>query len=253
MAKVNLRSISTLATTPQGSKEGKRFSFLDFFPFSKDTTHAIFIASLPILPVFTRTNQARWSIQLSKKPRRWATRNRKPLDQLQDHQNGNPQNDMEGMSQTFSVLQRRRGECLVNKSRNFFKHKMEASFLTQEDKELLNELHTTGHWSAGTPIFITCDPHIFRAFVLRAKIQSLWLFIFLFLIEERPTRTRGLEQPVGLEGANLMDQQVDIRHVSEALYAFEFKLRNIWSTAAGLVSVRSCSRICAGTGLPICN
>jgi hypothetical protein len=46
-----------------------------------------------------------------------------------------------------------------------------------------------------------------------------------------------------------MDQQVDIRHVSEALYAFEFKLRNIWSTAAGLVSVRSCSRICAGTGL----
>jgi hypothetical protein len=97
----------------------------------------------------------------------------KTLDQPQDHQNGNPQNDMERMSQTFFVLQQRCGKCLVNKSRSFFKHEMEASFLPQEDKELFNELHTSGHRSAGTPILIPCKPHIFRAFVLRAKIQSL--------------------------------------------------------------------------------
>jgi hypothetical protein len=43
-----------LTTAPQGSEEGKRFSFLDFIPSSKDTTRAIFIAPLPILPVFTK-------------------------------------------------------------------------------------------------------------------------------------------------------------------------------------------------------
>jgi hypothetical protein len=42
MARVNLRSISNPTTARQGSKEGKRFSFLGFFPFSKDTTRAIF-------------------------------------------------------------------------------------------------------------------------------------------------------------------------------------------------------------------
>jgi hypothetical protein len=148
---------------------------------------------------------------------------------------------MEGMSQTFSVLQQGRGGCLVNQSRSFFKHEMEASFLPQ-DKRVFNELHTSGHWSAGTPILIPCNPHIFRAFVLRAKIQSLWLPIFLFLNEERLTSTRDLEQPADMDGAILMDLQVDIRCVSEPLYAFEFKLRNVWSTAAGLVSVCSCSR-----------
>ena len=49
------------------------------------------------------------------------------------------------MSQTFFVLQQRCGKCLVNKSRSFFKHEMEASFLPQEEKELFNELHTSGH------------------------------------------------------------------------------------------------------------
>jgi hypothetical protein len=172
MARVNLRSISNLTTARQRSKEGKRFSFLGFFPFSKDTTRAMFIASLPILPVFPKPTKYD-EVFKEARNREDGQHERENPCQLQDHQNGNPQNDMEGMSQTFSVLQQGRGECLMNKSRSFFKHEMEASLLPQEDKKVFNELHTSGHWSAGTPTLIPCNPHIFRAFVFRARIQNL--------------------------------------------------------------------------------
>jgi len=51
MARVSLRSILNLTTTAsQGSEEGKRFSWLDFFPSSEDTTRAISIVSLQFRP-----------------------------------------------------------------------------------------------------------------------------------------------------------------------------------------------------------
>jgi hypothetical protein len=47
----------------------------------------------------------------------------------------------------------------VNKSRSVFKHEMEASFLLQEDKELFNELHTSGLECGHTDIHTMRSPH----------------------------------------------------------------------------------------------
>lgn len=119
-------------------------------------------------------------------------------------------------------------ENLGQQVKKFFQHELsrtDGAYLNLEDQWFFRETYLLAAGNRPFQYAVHAVPHFFRAFVLRAKIQSLCLSLFLSLNEEGLISTRGLEEPVGLESPFRVHIPIhaDVWGVAQTLYCFGFK------------------------------